>query len=400
VDGVNNDGSNVQRVKANHTIDDESLLVLAGIGVSTLNQTTTAKMGDYRERLLWSRAPIVGSGTGVSSTTAADGAPLWSVDDDVLPLTFFDNKTGEFSDTVQARVRTRLTVHFGNPFKDRRGDSLIPEAYTSQCPPLRRRGDASSGGGESRTPPGSPPHDNFTSGIEGEGEAIFAPIRKNTPDLEADGVYKRELEETTDSVPDEKRQRLQPTDASAGAVQPLPTPEKKPKPPPSKPSAPPPKPKAAPSRQPPRKPPPPAAPPSAQPAPPKASTPKPPPERQTSITSPKPPPPKPAVQPNAPPKFVASTQQANPPVSIAQQRPPPPKPSFVLSRSGAPAANVEQPPAAVVSANVQSPDNKPDFDLPTGWVCAWSKSQNRWYFFDQRSNKSVWQWPPPGGIPP
>ena len=393
VDGVNNDGSNVQRVKANHTIDDEPLLVLAGIGVSTLNQTTTAKMGDYRERLLWSRAPIVGSGAGVASTTAADGAPLWSVDDDVLPLTFFDNRTGEFSDTVQARVRSRLTVHFGNPFKDRRGDSLIPEAYTNQCPPLRRRGDASTGGGDSRTPPGSPPHDNFTSGIEGEGEAIFAPIRKaaSTPDLEPDGVDKRELEETPEYVPDEKRQRLEPTDASAGPVHQLSSPDKKPKPPPSKPSAPPPKPKAAPPKLPPRKPPPPGAPPS---APPKPPTPKPPPERRISISSPKPPPPKPAVQPPPPPKYVGSTQQANPPVFIAQQRPPPHK-SSVLSIPCGSGANVEQLPAAAASVNVQSPDNKPDVDLPTGWICAWSKSQKRWYFFDQRSNKSVWQWPPP-----
>jgi hypothetical protein len=28
-------------------------------------------------------------------------------------------------------------------------------------------------------------------------------------------------------------------------------------------------------------------------------------------------------------------------------------------------------------------------------MCVWSKSQKRWYFFDTKTNKSVWQWPPP-----
>jgi hypothetical protein len=37
-------------------------------------------------------------------------------------------------------------------------------------------------------------------------------------------------------------------------------------------------------------------------------------------------------------------------------------------------------------------------DLPAGWMCVWSKSQQRWYFFDTKTNKSVWQWPPPGGL--
>jgi hypothetical protein len=33
-------------------------------------------------------------------------------------------------------------------------------------------------------------------------------------------------------------------------------------------------------------------------------------------------------------------------------------------------------------------------DLPPGWICVWSKSQKRWYFFDTKTNKSVWKWPP------
>ena len=116
VEGVSNDGSNSQRCSANpNDFSEQSLLSLAGVGVSTLNETTVAKMGDYRERLLWSRSPVVGYGAndscGVAATTAADGSPKWSVDDDAMPMTFFDPKTGEFADSVQARVRSVRTTH-------------------------------------------------------------------------------------------------------------------------------------------------------------------------------------------------------------------------------------------------------------------------------------------------
>jgi hypothetical protein len=118
VEGVQNDGSNSQRCGAKRDRNQVSLLSLAGIGVSQMNETTTAKMGDYRERLLWSRAPIVGTGandaTGVSSTTAQNGSPAWSVEDEAMPMTFFDPKTGEFSDSMEARIRSRLMVNFGN----------------------------------------------------------------------------------------------------------------------------------------------------------------------------------------------------------------------------------------------------------------------------------------------
>jgi len=392
-DGVNNDGSNVQKIKADHTLDDESLLSLAGIGVSTLNQTTTVKMGDYRERLLWSRAPIVGSGSGVASTTAADGSPLWSVDDDVLPISFFDNITGEFNDSVQARVRTRLTVHFGNPFKDRRGDSLIPATFVNQCPHIKRRVSASGDEEDPRTPPGSPPHDDFSSGVEGEGEALFAPVRKlaSTPERAAEKSSKREALELPEDAPDEKRKKIEIKEVvSVANTHPL-SPEKKPpvpkrdtlKSPLSKPHAPPPPPQRAKTIAPPKPPPPPpGAPPSALPKP---AAPKPPPEVRASVNPPKPqPPPKPAGQRPPPPKPPALTQPINPPISFPELRPPPPKPTPSEGK------------AEHISAMVQSPDNKPDINLPAGWICAWSKSQKRWYFFDQRTNKSVWQWPPPG----
>jgi hypothetical protein len=44
---------------------------------------------------------------------------------------------------------------------------------------------------------------------------------------------------------------------------------------------------------------------------------------------------------------------------------------------------------------LQTPDTKPNVNLPPGWICTWSKSQKRWYFFNTKNNKSVWQWPPP-----
>jgi hypothetical protein len=44
--------------------------------------------------------------------------------------------------------------------------------------------------------------------------------------------------------------------------------------------------------------------------------------------------------------------------------------------------------------DLESPDVKPKVDLPPGWICVWSKSQKRWYFFDTKTNKSVWKWPP------
>ena len=44
---------------------------------------------------------------------------------------------------------------------------------------------------------------------------------------------------------------------------------------------------------------------------------------------------------------------------------------------------------------LQNPNVKPNISLYPGWVTNWSRSQKRWYFFDTRTNKSVWEWPPP-----
>jgi hypothetical protein len=73
-EGVQNDGSNAQACGSSFHEVEECPLTMAGIGVSVLNQTSTSKMGEYRERLLFSRSPVVGYGSndsaGVSATTA------------------------------------------------------------------------------------------------------------------------------------------------------------------------------------------------------------------------------------------------------------------------------------------------------------------------------------------
>ena len=46
-------------------------------------------------------------------------------------------------------------------------------------------------------------------------------------------------------------------------------------------------------------------------------------------------------------------------------------------------------------SNMQDPDNKPDVKLPAEWMLVWSRSKKRWYYFDKRTNASVWEWPPP-----
>ena len=71
VEGVNNDGGNCHYYEANHTIDDESLLSVTGVGASMLNKTKIGDMGDFRERLLWSRKPVVGYGCNDSTGSAA-----------------------------------------------------------------------------------------------------------------------------------------------------------------------------------------------------------------------------------------------------------------------------------------------------------------------------------------
>jgi len=376
VEGVQNDGSNSQRCGAKRDRNQESLLSLAGIGVSQMNETTTAKMGDYRERLLWSRAPIVGTGAndsmGVSSTTSQNGAPTWSVEDEAMPITFFDPKTGEFSDSVEARIRSRLMVNFGNPFKDKRADSIVPEAFQKQRP---RKGDGDMQEGP-LTPPSSPPHDAYNSADEGEGEAIFA----GTPLTQTKSPRRSpsRTDDFDDDTPPAKKAKIEPGQT------------KNPPPPP------PPPPKSKEGKHGQLRPPPP-----------------PPPRRQVSG------PPPPSLSP-APTSSSSIEDQSSLGTAGANGKPPPPAPGSATKKAVPPPAKPssrpkQAPPPSQPSQqrdqqerrrsfsqvsqsntmDMQSPDKKPIVDLPEGWICVWSKSQKRWYFFNTKNNKSVWQWPPP-----
>jgi hypothetical protein len=115
---VNNDGVNVHRCNPNQKREDESLIILAGVGADAANSSPIARMGDFKERLNFAPTSFVdycgSSAVGAAVTTASDGSPKYSVDDDVLPLHFFDAASGEFMDSPQARSRARLMINFGN----------------------------------------------------------------------------------------------------------------------------------------------------------------------------------------------------------------------------------------------------------------------------------------------
>ena len=239
------------------------------------------------------------------------------------------------------------------------------------------------------TPPTSPPHDTF-SATEGEGEAVFAgkPIarsilRKSAP----------RNDDNQDEKTKAKRQRMCP-DKHFGQPLPPSTAENKI----GVSSVAPPQPrskndkteKAKDEKQQP------AAPPQ----------PPPPPRRRQSNVAPPPPPPKgppsrklPRPPPPPPPSGISSMKRPPPRPNqgpTTSQKPPPPTkvpvpppPSKQVNHSK------RQPSISEASVDLISPDVKPHVNLPPGWICVWSKSQKRWYFFNTKNNKSVWQWPPP-----
>ena len=400
VEGVPNDGSNSQRCSGSAVDEDPCILALGGVGVSMLNQTLTSKMGDYRERLVYARSPIVGSGSndlGVAATTAIDGSPTWSVDDDAFPLTFFDPKTGEFVDSVENRVRTKLAVNFGNPYKEKRGDSIVPEKYLDQIPSRHRK--VSQGGGTD-TPQGSPPHDSFDSVEEDEAIFVRSSPSKSSP--------KRDEPDTPESLPTAKRPRSGSTGSDAGEGM-LPKPPSKDIPPPP----PPPKRSTSLTKGAPPPPPPKPQPPKNPQDPP--ATPRP---RSNSLNRP-PPPVSPGMSPVNPPAKRPPTQGGRPPPPSGKsptiKTPIPPTPTAVSAtvskgssapplpnipdgaQSAAPTEVKRRPSISGASTlDLQRPDVKPSVDLPPGWMCVWSKSQKRWYFFNTKNNKSVWEWPPSG----
>jgi hypothetical protein len=424
VEGVNNGGTNSQRCGSKSSDRDECLLSMAGVGVSVLNETTTTRMGDYRERLLFSRSPVVGYGSndaaGVSATTAIDGSPCWSVDDDAMPTTFFDPISGEFADSVQARVRSRLMVNFGNPYKEKRADSFLPEKYLSQAPSMQQGG-IKFVDGSPRTPTGSPPQDSFDS-VE-EGEAIFvrkspsrvSPKREEPDEPVPDTAAKRPRTESMDereSVTGAGREVVSANNKHA-AQPPKPNPTTIPRPPIKSGSVPPPpKPSAAPptsTNMPTASS---SAPSQARQAPPPpkhlgqlkptlgASRPPPPPPPVSGkdvgtvkppVGPPKPPPPRLAeASPLATSPGTARNLKALPMIAA------PPLLSTTAEplTSGAKDTSPQLQSTPVTDADLENPNEKPNVDLPLGWICVWSKSQKRWYFFDTKTSKSVWKWPP------
>ncbi|GKY94111.1 hypothetical protein MPSEU_000377400 [Mayamaea pseudoterrestris] len=394
VEGVNNGGSNVQRCGGKAGCRDGCLLSLAGVGVSMLNETSTTRMGDYKERLIYSRAPIVGYGSndaaGVAATTASDGSPVWSVDDAAMPQTFFDERTGDFSDGAQARSLSKLLVNFGNPFREKRADSLIPARFLSQTPSLRRGEFAESATENSRTPPGSPPHISFDS-VE-EGEALFV-TRKSPSRLSP----KRDAFEDAD-LPTSKRQRANSRDEQNNVLAPFSTPSKHSTPSLIKPHTilRPALPGAA----------------SAAPAPPRP--PKPP---VPNIGTNRVPASRPAAPARPPPTSIQlDRRKSMPPTPLLSSHEVNQEPNQGHITTHLPSndplstataedlSNDHEPCTQNTSAqvifpavpNYECPDKPPNINLLPDWICVWSKSQKRWYFWHKKTNQSLWNWPPDG----
>ena len=66
-----------------------------------MNKTNISKMGDFKERLLFTDQPIIGYGSLDSAvspiSTAVDGSPISDdISDDSLPSSLFNAETGEF----------------------------------------------------------------------------------------------------------------------------------------------------------------------------------------------------------------------------------------------------------------------------------------------------------------
>lgn len=191
--------------------------------------------------------------------------------------------------------------------------------------------------------------DAFSASIEGEGEAVFV---KTSPTHKINFESDDDVDE---HINKKKRQR-----SNSNESQPPPPSINKPLPPP-----PPQKGKQLNIKT---KPPPPSKPKQGQPPPP------PPPSKTNQGHRHQNPS---QIQKSAPSMEILS-QQGN--TTTKEQSSP------IVKQSKKPAAPME----------TQSPNEKPNISLPQGWISVWSKSQRRWYYFDQRTNKSVWEWPPPG----
>uniref|UniRef100_A0A7S2KH20 WW domain-containing protein n=1 Tax=Leptocylindrus danicus TaxID=163516 RepID=A0A7S2KH20_9STRA len=392
VEGANYGGNYTHKYARDHKVGNESLLALSGVGASTINKTSISRMGNFRDRLLWSRSPVVGYGcndsAGSAATTAPDGSSTWSVDDDVLPGPFFDPSSGDFVDSMQTRLHARLSINFGNPYKSKRGNCVIPEKFQSQRRPRHISGSfdvdednlpqtpQGSPPHGLTSPPhtlGSPPHDSFSVPAEGEGEAVFAGkpptprFSHNEPGKTATITPSKNFHKMkANKKPSETSLLKRKADdnqrgKSAG----------KPRPPP-----PPPKGSPTPSNQ------------SRKKTSPRQ-------QHRKGEDAPKLPCP-PAVHERKPPapakkeKPPAPTKVEKPPAPAKIEKPPAPSRLDDPSKMRKLQQQPNPPPP-----DLQNPNVKPNVNLAPGWITVWSKSQKRWYFFDTKTNKSVWQWPPP-----
>ena len=288
-------------------------------------------------------------------------------------------------------------VNFGNPYKDRRADSLIPENFRMQSP-SSKKGLLDHSDGDPSTPPGSPPHDSY-SATEGEGEAVFANppsrIRKSPSRSDSDDSLslpnarrqKTGHDESKISIKEVKSPAVQSSVGQKSSKAPgIPTST----PPPPRP--PPKAPQANPTRI--RPPGPPAPPPRAPPPPTttalprRASLPERPPAPPTSSNTKPPDPLRPLPQDLPDHSPVGTDSQAG-----AAAVPVMPPQTSMTPAGGGTTTGTSTPVADVV--DMETAGKKPEVDLPPGWMTVWSKSQKRWYFFCTKTNKSVWAWPPP-----
>ena len=72
--------------------------------------------------------------------------------------------------------------------------------------------------------------------------------------------------------------------------------------------------------------------------------------------------------------------------------PPPPPPPKAMKKAVTPKKERSY---SIQAQDLTNPDLKPCIELDPGWIIVWSRSQKRWYFFNGRANRSVWEWPPP-----
>ena len=112
---------------------------------------------------------------------------------------------------------------------------------------------------------------------------------------------------------------------------------------------------------------------------------------------PSPPPPQPEPTVTETPKHrltpVHSIRKPAPPAPVQSNNP---KPAPPKRKNSGDVVHTDDNNCTATVVDLQDPNQKPHTKLPPGWMCVWSKSQKRWYFFNTTNNKSVWEWPPPG----